>query len=89
MVFWNIELIQQVYGRLQTSQSHQKSYEDIHCLDLEFQVWDFVLLKISPWKCVVWFRKRGKLGPIFIGPFSILSWVGMVTYQFDLPSNLS
>ena len=64
-------LIQQVHDRLWVAQSHQKSYADRRQSDLEFQVGDFVLLKVSPWKGVIRFRKRGKLGPWYIGLFRI------------------
>ncbi|GJS54307.1 putative reverse transcriptase domain-containing protein [Tanacetum coccineum] len=39
---------------------------------LEFQVGDHVMLKVSPWKGVVRFGKKGKLAPRFVGPFEIL-----------------
>ncbi|GJR28268.1 putative reverse transcriptase domain-containing protein [Tanacetum coccineum] len=32
---------------------------------------DYVLLKVSLWKCVVRFGKKGKLAPRFVGPFEI------------------
>ncbi|GJW80378.1 hypothetical protein Tco_0144353 [Tanacetum coccineum] len=41
----------------------QKSYANIDGKPLEFQVGDRVMLKVSPWKRVVHFCKRGKLNP--------------------------
>ncbi|GKB25106.1 putative reverse transcriptase domain-containing protein [Tanacetum coccineum] len=38
-------------------------------------VGDMVLLKVSPWKGVIHFGKRGKLSPRYIGPFKILARV--------------
>ncbi|KAI3701002.1 hypothetical protein L2E82_45643 [Cichorium intybus] len=83
------ELIQKVRERLQTAQSRQKSYADKRRTDLEFQVGDFVLLKVSPWKGIIRFRKRGKLGPKYIGPYKIIKRVGKVAYRLELPEQLS
>ncbi|KAI3679919.1 hypothetical protein L2E82_50899 [Cichorium intybus] len=69
VVLKTTELIQKVRERLLTAQSRQKSYVDRRRSDLEFQVGDYVLLKVSPWKGVIRFRKRGKLGPRYIGPY--------------------
>nr|GEZ50466.1 hypothetical protein [Tanacetum cinerariifolium] len=40
---------------------------------MDFQVGDKVMLKVSPWKGVVRFGKRGKLNLRYIGPFQCLS----------------
>ena len=47
-----------------------------------------VLLKVSPCKGVIHFRKRGKLGPRYIRPFWIIAKIGKVTYRLDLPEEL-
>ncbi|KAJ9562068.1 hypothetical protein OSB04_007228 [Centaurea solstitialis] len=82
------EDIQRIRERLRTAQSRQKSYADRRRSDLEFQVGDRVLLKVSPWKGVIRFRKRGKLGPRFIRPFTVLARVGKVAYRLELPAVL-
>ncbi|XP_052625756.1 uncharacterized protein LOC128132815 [Lactuca sativa] len=89
MVLKTTELIQQVCDRLRVAQSHQKIYDDRRGSNLEFQVGDFVLLKVSPWKGVIQFRKRSKLGPRYIGSFRITAQVGKVDYRLDLPDELS
>ncbi|GKB63833.1 hypothetical protein Tco_0920019 [Tanacetum coccineum] len=43
------------------------------------------MLKVSPWKGVIHFRKRGKLNPHYIGPFRIIAKVGTLAYQLKLP----
>ena len=82
------EQIQQVRQRLLTAQSRQKSYADRRRSELEFLVGDFVLLMISPWKGVIRFGKRGKLGPRYIGPFWMIARVGRVAYRLELPVEL-
>ncbi|GKE70764.1 hypothetical protein Tco_1528836 [Tanacetum coccineum] len=47
------------------------------------------MLKVSPWKRVIHFGKRGKLNPRCIGPFKILAKVGTVAYRLELPKQLS
>ncbi|KAJ9548231.1 hypothetical protein OSB04_020774 [Centaurea solstitialis] len=69
-------------------ESRQKSYADRRRSDLEFQVGDRVLLKVSPLKGVIRFRKRGKLGPRCIEPFTVLAHVGNVAYRLELPEVL-
>ncbi|GJS04361.1 putative reverse transcriptase domain-containing protein [Tanacetum coccineum] len=74
--------------RLLAARSRQKSYADVRRKPLEFEVGDKVMLKVSPWKGVVRFGKRGKLSPRYIGPFKILSRVGPVAYKLELPREL-
>ncbi|GJS34954.1 putative reverse transcriptase domain-containing protein [Tanacetum coccineum] len=64
----------------------EKSYADKRMKPLEFSIGDYVLLKVSPWKGVVCFRKKGKLAPRFVGPFKI---VGKVWYVLDFPEELN
>ncbi|GJZ98983.1 hypothetical protein Tco_0671534 [Tanacetum coccineum] len=47
------------------------------------------MLKVSPWKGVVRFGKRGKLNPRYIGPFKVLAKVRAIAYKLKLPQELS
>nr|GEZ47727.1 putative reverse transcriptase domain-containing protein [Tanacetum cinerariifolium] len=47
------------------------------------------MLKVSPWKGVIRFGKRGKLNPLYIGPFKILAIVGTAAYRLELLEQLS
>ncbi|GJS94096.1 putative reverse transcriptase domain-containing protein [Tanacetum coccineum] len=83
------EKILQIKDRLKAARDCQKSYADKRRKPLEFSVGDYVLLKVSPWKGVVRFGKKGKLAPRFIGPFEIIEKVGPVAYMLDLPEELN
>ncbi|GJV01100.1 retrovirus-related pol polyprotein from transposon TNT 1-94 [Tanacetum coccineum] len=80
--------ISQIKDRLKDARDRQKSYADRRRKPLEFNVGDYVLLKVSPWKGVVRFGKKGKLAPRFVGPFDIIEKVGPVAYKLDLPKEL-
>nr|GEU42137.1 putative reverse transcriptase domain-containing protein [Tanacetum cinerariifolium] len=54
-----IEKIVQIKSRIQAARDRQKSYADLKRKPLDFQVGDRVVLKVSPWKGVVRFGKRG------------------------------
>ncbi|GJY27525.1 putative reverse transcriptase domain-containing protein [Tanacetum coccineum] len=79
----------QIKKRIQAARDRQKSYADRRRKPLEFQVGDKVMLKVSPWKGVICFGKRGKLNPCYIGPFKILAKVVAVAYRLELPDQLS
>ncbi|GJV54745.1 putative reverse transcriptase domain-containing protein [Tanacetum coccineum] len=83
------EKISQIKDRLKAARDRQKSYADKRRKPLEFSVGDYVLLKVSPWKGVVRFGKKGKLAPRFVGPFEIIEKVGPVAYLLDLPEELN
>ncbi|GJU22997.1 putative reverse transcriptase domain-containing protein [Tanacetum coccineum] len=83
------EKIVLIKQRMQAAQDRQKSYADRKRKPMEFEVGDRVMLKVSPWKGVVRFGKRGKLNPRYVGPFKVLAKVGKVAYRLELPQELS
>ncbi|GJT14999.1 putative reverse transcriptase domain-containing protein [Tanacetum coccineum] len=56
---------------------------------IQFSVGDYILLKVSPWKGVIRFGKKGKLAPRFVGPFEIIEKVGPIGYRLRLPEELN
>nr|GEY51359.1 putative reverse transcriptase domain-containing protein [Tanacetum cinerariifolium] len=74
-----------LYGRKCRS---PKSYADVRRKPMEFEVGDMVMLKVSPWKGVIRFGKRGKLSPRYIGPFEIIERIALVAYKLELPEKL-
>ncbi|GJR35565.1 hypothetical protein Tco_1211249 [Tanacetum coccineum] len=72
-----------------SAQGSTKELRDRKRKPMEFEVGDRVMLKVSPWKGVVRFGKRGKLNPRYVGPFKVLAKVGKVAYRLELPQELS
>ncbi|GJU50347.1 putative reverse transcriptase domain-containing protein [Tanacetum coccineum] len=84
-----MEKIVLIKQRMQAAQDRQKSYADRKRKPMEFEVGDRVMLKVSPWKWVIRFGKRGKLNPRYVRPFKVLAKVGKVAYRLELPQELS
>ena len=56
--------------------------------DIQYEIGEKVFLKVSPWKKVMRFEKKGKLSPGFIGPYEVIEKVGPVAYRLALPLEL-
>jgi hypothetical protein len=67
----------------------QESYANKRCCPLQFEVGNHVYLKVSPMKGVKRFGVKGKLSPLYIGPFPILEKRGNVAYKLELPPSLA
>ncbi|XP_024986580.1 uncharacterized protein LOC112521824 [Cynara cardunculus var. scolymus] len=74
---------------LKAAQDRQKSYADKRSRPMEFLVRDRIMLKVSPWKGIILFGKRGKLSPRFLGPFKVLARVGLQAYKLELPPEMA
>ncbi|GJX92259.1 reverse transcriptase domain-containing protein, partial [Tanacetum coccineum] len=75
--------------KLKAARDRQKSYADNRRKPIEFEVGDKVLLKVSHWKGVMRFGKKGKLTPRYVGPFEILERIGPIAYRLRFPNELS
>ena len=82
------EVIETIQRRLIAAQNRQRKYADQARKDMEFEEGEPVLLKISPWKGLSRFGKKGKLSPRYVGPFEILRRVGKVAYELALPPHM-
>ncbi|GJX55868.1 putative reverse transcriptase domain-containing protein [Tanacetum coccineum] len=78
-----------IKDKRKATRDRQKSYADRIRKPLEFSVGDHVLLKVSPWKGVVRFGKKGKLAPRFVGPFEITERISPIAYRLRLPEELN
>jgi hypothetical protein len=74
---------------LEAAQARQKSYHDKRRKPLQFEVGDFVYLKVSPTKGVQRFGIKGRLAPRYIGPYEIIEACGPVAYKLKLPPKMS
>ncbi|GJY61582.1 hypothetical protein Tco_0462239 [Tanacetum coccineum] len=91
-----LELVQETIDKVvlvkekpKAARDRQKSYIDYRRKPLEFEVGDRVLLRVSPWKGVVRFGKKGKLAPRYVEPFKILKRIGLVAYRLRLLKELN
>ncbi|XP_074328172.1 uncharacterized protein LOC141666086 [Apium graveolens] len=75
-----------IKNRLIAAQDRQKKYANPARKDVKFKIGEPVLLKVSPWKVLTLFGKKGKLAPRYIGSFEILNHVGKIAYELALPS---
>ncbi|XP_052479597.1 uncharacterized protein LOC128034797 [Gossypium raimondii] len=57
--------------------------------NIEYSLGDYVFLKVSPWKKILQFGRKGKLSLRFIGLYQILKRMGPVIYQLELPLELN
>ncbi|XP_069143528.1 uncharacterized protein [Solanum lycopersicum] len=78
-----------VRDRLKTIQSRHMSNAVVRRKKQEFQMDDWVFLKMSPMKGLVRFRKNGKINPRYVGPYSIFNRVGKVAHKLEFPVQLT
>ncbi|PKU64116.1 hypothetical protein MA16_Dca008022 [Dendrobium catenatum] len=83
------ENIRMIRDRLKAVQDRQKKYYDAKHIFVEFDVGEFVFLKVSSMKGVKRFYKDGKFSPRYAGPFEISERVGSVAYRLIFPSHMS
>ena len=70
---------------LKDASDRQRSYADLKRRDIAYELGDKVFLKVSSWRKILRFGKKGKLSPRFIGPYEVLERIGPVAYRLTLP----
>ena len=66
------EKVKIIRERLKVATDRQKSYADMKRKDIRHEISEKVFLKVSPWKKVTRFGKKGKLSPRFISPYEVI-----------------
>ena len=82
------EKVKIIRERLKVANDRQKSYADMKRKDILYKIGEKVFLKVSPWKKVMRFGKKGKLSPRFIRPYEVIEKVGPLAYRLELPLEL-
>ena len=72
------EKVKIIKERLKVATDKHKSYADMKIKDIRYEIDDKIFLKVSSWKKVMRFGKKGKLNPIFISPYEVIEKVGPV-----------
>jgi hypothetical protein len=83
------EKVSVIRENLRAAQMRQKSYHDKAKAPREFEVGNYVYLKVSLTKGVQRFGVKGKLAPCYIGPYEVTNKFGTVAYRIRLPDRLS
>jgi hypothetical protein len=83
------EKVEVIRENLRAAQMRQKSYHDKAKAPREFEVDNYVYLKVSPTKGVQRFGVKGKLARCYIGLYEVTEKFGTVAYRIRLPDQLS
>ena len=83
------EKVQIIQQRLKTANDRQRSYANLKRKDIKFEVGDRLFLKVSPWKKILCFGRKGKMSPRLIGPYEILERVRPIAYRLTLPLGIA
>ncbi|KAI0495069.1 hypothetical protein KFK09_025216 [Dendrobium nobile] len=75
--------------KLKAAQDRQQKYCNQKHRFVEFQIGDFVYVKVNPMKGVSRFGRVSKLSPRYVGPLEILERIGKSAYKLLLSDQMS
>lgn len=79
-------MIQFLKDSLKVAQDRMKRYADLRRTDRQFEIGDWVYLKLQPYKQITARNyPTHKLSPKFFGPNKIIEKIGSVAYRLQLP----
>ena len=72
---------------LAMAQNWMKQQEDQHHSERNFEVWDWVFLRLQPYKKISMKQQKmnNKLSPRYYGAYQIMQKIGSVSYKLELP----
>ena len=81
------EVIRILKNHLEQARNHMKQQEDSKRTDREFEVGDWVFVRLQLYKQTsLKNSKNHKLAPKFYGPYQVWKWVVQVAYAPDIPN---
>ena len=81
-------IVQKTKQNLKSAHDRQKSFADLKRTHVKFKVGDQIYIKVRPRNNTLKLGKSTKLAPWYCRPFQVLTRVGLVAYQLELPANL-
>ena len=81
-------ILNELKDHLYCDQSKMKSSADAHCCAVQFEVGDFVYLKLRPYHLrSLAKRPNEKLSLQYFGPYKVVQQIGSMAYKLEFPSS--
>ena len=82
----NKKVMQVLQDNLSIAQNHIKQQADQHRTEREFEIVDWVFVRLQPYKQLpLRQQEKNKLSPKFFGPYQIIRKISPVAYELKLP----
>lgn len=80
--------VKKIRESMKQAQDWQKCYVNQRRYELEFNECDKVFIKVTPFKHVIRFERKGKLAPRFISPYEVIERISKEAYKLALPTSM-